>query len=488
MCFILLGDLGGTNIRLYIIESDYDLKNFHCKLSLKYKQKTVVNVNGETLEVDTYSDFSQVLHDFLAEYSKIFEENIKEKPEAERNYIMENPRYMSYMKRTISPEGQIQNTETKYLKFWTGEAIDNKDPNARFFRLFSAMAIAGNPVENKIKKFSNINWGPIDGDQIRESFGLSCFHMLNDFHANGFTVPVLQHSRMALINRPQIRKEAQIATKRQKDEKRKDELKGKSYMSDRRSSKKELTVLMGMGTGLGVCAVVTKQLTLGKKAKKAKAKSTSKINLYLGESEKGEIKMSIDSEFLKKQLLVIPSEGGNMGFAFFDSENDFDLEFQKFVKEKYGYEYNFLTQEFIYCGKSIHLLYQFINKVDNTGITATPTSKEIFELALQKEPSAVRTYEKFLEYLGASIFSMNVTFVNQDKLILIGNIINKVYRVLYKKNKKKFWALIAKRLLAKSHFTQMLRKLKIYIYDDQDVMGIKGIFNFIYLKHIKPAH
>lgn len=484
MCFILLGDLGGTNIRFYLIESDYDLKNFHCKLSVNYLQRTSVTVNGEKSTIETYTDFSQALHDFLSEYAKIFEQNIQNKPEAERNFIMSNPQFISYAKRTVTPEGEIKETQEKYLKFWTGEAIDNKDPHAKFFRLFAAVAIAGNPVDNKIKKFANINWGPIDGNQIRDSFGLSCFYMLNDFHANGFGVLSLKSSKINMINKHIVRKEAQLARKKQKKQNKKDEFKGKSYMSDQPVKEKELTIVMGMGTGLGVCGVITK----GKTATTKTDLKTGKINLYLDTSEDEELKTQIDESVFDKNVLVMPSEGGHVGFPFYESEDNFDIGFQKFVKEKQGVDFNYLSQEAIYCGKSIHLLYQFINLVDKTGVTSTPSSKEIFEMALQKEPSAVRTFEKFLEYLGVSIFTVNVMFANQDKLILMGNIINKVYRQLYKKNKKKFWALISKRFLAKTHFTQMFRKLKIYIYDDQDVMGIYGIFNYLYLNHIKPGH
>ena len=481
MCFILLGDIGGTNIRLYLIESDYDLKNFYCKLSANYLQKTTVTVNGDKKEIQTYTDIYQPLHDFLSEFSKIFQENLKHKSEDEQKFIMENPEYMTYTKRSITSDGQINETQEKYLRFWTGEPINYKDPKAKLYRLFCAVAIAGNPVNNVIKKLSNISWGLLDGNEIKNKLKLGCFYMLNDFHANGYGVLSLANSKLNMINRHIVKKMNKKNKKKGND---KQVLPNKKYLSDIQIQNKELTIIMGMGTGLGVCGVITKNK---KEDNPNTTKDKNRIHLFLNPNSK-QVKTPIDCSVFEKDVLVMPSEGGHVGFPFFESGDNFDLEFQKFVKEQKDIDFSYISQELLYCGQGIPLIYQFINKIKKTGNDSKPTGKQIFGLAMSNDAIALETFDKFLEYLGISIYTISVMYVNHDKFVLMGNIINSVYRKLYKNDKKKFWSKISKRLLAKTHFTQMLKKLKIYVYDDSDVMGINGIFNYLYLNHIKPGY
>ena len=451
MCFILLGDVGGTNIRLYLIESDYDLKNFHCKLSVNYLQHTTVMIEGEKKIIQTYTNISQPLHDFLAEYSNIFEKNIQNKPEKERDFIMKNPEYNTYTKRSITPEGKIVENEEKYLRFWTKEPIEYKDPHAKLFRLFAAVAIAGNPVNNAIEKLANINWGRTDGNQIKDLFKFGCFYMLNDFHANGYGVLSMKSSKLIMINKNVVKK-AQQAIKKQNKTKKKKETSDKKYLSDHQINDKELTLVMGMGTGLGVCGILTKSKnSLNQISEKKNSKKKDKINLYLNpDSSKDSLKTQIEASVFNKNVLVMPSEGGHVGFPFFESEDNFDIEFQNYVKEQKGINFNFVSQELIYCGQGIPFLYQFINLRQKTGNTSKPTGKEIFTMAMNKDPVSMQTFDKFLEYLGISIYTISVMFVNKDRFVLIGTIINSLYHKLYKKERKKFWSLISKRLLAKT--------------------------------------
>ena len=488
MCFILLGDVGGTNIRLYLIESDYDLKNFHCKLSRNYTQQTRVTINGQPQSVQTYNSLSQPLHDFLAEYSRIFQENISSKSESEQKIAMENPKYITYTKRSIGENGEVSETEEKYFRFWTGEPIEYKDPQSHLFRLFAAVAIAGNPVNNAIEKLANINWGRTDGNQIRKDFEFGCFYMLNDFHANGYGVLSMKRDDLTWVNRHVVTKAQKSDKKKKRKGKKGDAKPEKKYMSDLVKTQKELTLVIGMGTGLGVCGVMTKKKKSTAKSKDAK-KPTSKINLYLDpESSQDTLKTQIDCGVFERDVLVMPSEGGHVGFPFFTSPDSFDLEFQKFVKKKKKVDFNYVSSELIYCGQGVPLLYQFINQLEGNGNESKPSGKEIFELAMQGDSVAKKTYEKFLEYLGVSVYTLSVMFVNKDRMVLSGPIVNSVYHKLYKKEKKKFWALLSKRLLAKGHFTEMLKKQRLFVFNDRDVICINVIFNYLYFNHIKPGH
>ena len=464
MCFILLGDVGGTNIRLYLIESDYDLKNFHCKLTRNYHQHTSVMMNGEKKSIQTYTNMSQPLHDFLAEFSKIFIENIKKKPEEEQKIIMENPSYNTYTKRNISEDGQITESEEKYLRFWTGEPMEYKDPKQSLFRLFAAIAIAGNPVKNVIEKLANIKWDRVDGDEIKKKFNMGSFYLLNDFHANGFGVLSLKKSNLNLINKKVVKKAERDLKKRRQIENKKLNAQEKNYLSNLQKEDKEFTIVMGMGTGLGVVGIMTRKQRKNQITEKKNKKENEKISLFLNpEAKQDHMKNVIKSEVFDQNVFVMPSEGGHVAFPFFESKDNFDMDFQKFVKKQKGIDFSFLSQELIYCGQGVPFLFQFINLLRKTGDISKPNGKEIFDMAMNGNEIAVATYEKFLEYLGISMYAVSVMYAKVDNFVLVGNIINGVYRKLYKNKKPRFWELVSKRLLFKSHFKKMLMLSLIHI-------------------------
>lgn len=203
------------------------------------------------------------------------------------------------------------------------------------------------------------------------------------------------------------------------------------------------------------------------------------------EVERKESITQISSSEFNKEVLVMPAEGGHMGLNIFESDHQFDQKLQQLVREKLKKEFNFLSQELLYCGQGIPIIYQVLNQIEKTGNTKTPGGKEIFEMAIQGDPISVKTYEKFLEYLGMSVFTVCNLYMNKDNVVLVGNIINSVYRKLYKGREKEFWERMSKRLLGKSHFTEMYKRMKIFVYKDKDLMGINGIFNYLYLHHIR---
>ena len=181
----------------------------------------------------------------------------------------------------------------------------------------------------------------------------------------------------------------------------------------------------------------------------------------------------------------MPAEGGHMGLNIFSSKDQFDLKLQNLVRLKLKKDFNFVSQELLYCGQGIPLMFQVLNTIEQNGDASTPNGKTIVEMALQKHPIAVRTIEKFLEYLGMSIFTVCNLYLNKDNVVLVGNIINSIYREVYAGREQLFWQNLSKRLLAKSHFVDIYKRIKIFVYKDRDLMGINGIFNYLYLHHIR---
>lgn len=259
MCFILLGDCGGTNIRLYLIESDRDYKNFRCINHKNYRQQTQIETASEKFSVSNYATMSEPIHEFLNECSAKFFEKFKNREDPEDQEMLKDPEIIKYSVRQVGSKGELTRVEKTYRKFWAKEPMEYKNKNAKFFRLFVAVAIAGNVVNNIVKKLANIGWPLIDGEKIRKEFSFGCFYLLNDFHANGFGVLSLQKKDKTLVNRVLIKKMKKVDKKKEKKKKNKskDKNEGKVYLSEQIKKKKELTVIMGMGTGLGVVGILT---------------------------------------------------------------------------------------------------------------------------------------------------------------------------------------------------------------------------------------
>lgn len=264
MCFILLGDFGGTNIRLYLIESDRDYKNFRCINKANYKQlKLTVTPSGQK-QIPNFCTMSEPLHEFLNDCSQKFFTKFAEREDPQDKEILKNPEIIEYSVRQVAPNGDISTAQKSYQKFWAKEPMQYKNKNAKFFRLFVAVAIAGNVKQNVVEKLANIQWPRIDGNQIRQEFSFGCFYLLNDFHANGFGVLSLQAADKTLVNSQIIRKIKKAERrKRKRSEKRNSVMSQKApekvYLSEVCRQKKEFTVIMGMGTGLGVVGILTKQ-------------------------------------------------------------------------------------------------------------------------------------------------------------------------------------------------------------------------------------
>jgi len=60
--------------------------------------------------------------------------------------------------------------------------------------------MAGPVVNNRIEVFANLPWNAVDGDKIRDSFGMERFTFINDFVAAGYGVATLTDAEIERVH------------------------------------------------------------------------------------------------------------------------------------------------------------------------------------------------------------------------------------------------------------------------------------------------
>lgn len=146
--------------------------------------------------------------------------------------------------------GDIGGTNTRLeLKSASGEVIKRLDANTAEFKsfnelltqflkdvdtqpdkIFGAVCFASKISHNKTVTNANYQWAPTDGDKIKEQFGFKEMVLLNDFEACGYSVPILDKSKLLSL---------------------------KSNESPDLAGNFKV-MLVGPGTGLGVCLLSQK--------------------------------------------------------------------------------------------------------------------------------------------------------------------------------------------------------------------------------------
>lgn len=105
-----------------------------------------------------------------------------------------------------------------------------KDEKIQPPQVYGAICIASKILNNKAVTNANYNWELADGDAVKQEFGFKQMILLNDFEACGYAVPKLNTAELVL-------------------------LKGDHHVNFNADYK---VMLVGPGTGLGVCLVTHK--------------------------------------------------------------------------------------------------------------------------------------------------------------------------------------------------------------------------------------
>jgi glucokinase len=102
-----------------------------------------------------------------------------------------------------------------------------KDLDVKYHQVYGAISIASKILNNKVVTNANYNWELADGDAIKKEFGFREMILLNDFEACGYSLPLINQHEVVI-------------------------LKG-THVPELDKDKDHKVMLVGPGTGLGVC-------------------------------------------------------------------------------------------------------------------------------------------------------------------------------------------------------------------------------------------
>jgi glucokinase len=149
------------------------------------------------------------------------------------------------------------------------------------------------------------------------------------------------------------------------------------------------------------------------------------------------------------------------------------FEFELFVKKRMGVPADIiLSAEWCCCGRGIPLLYEFYLNKEGRSLDGQITGEEIFS-AIETDPVARKTFNKFLVLLGALLNSNCTVLLPDSGVILCGNIIKNVIHHIVRDFSDRASSHFFKGFYANSSNLGYVEQIPIYFTSEAD-LSLKG--------------
>lgn len=271
------------------------------------------------------------------------------------------------------------------------------------------ICIASMVVDNVAWTSANFDWPLSEGNEIMKSFGFKSVTLFNDFKACGYGIQGLtSHDIIPLGSSPPFK-----------------------FNSGSEDSK---YMLVGPGTGLGVCTILIKN----------------------------------------GQSLVLSSEGAHINLPQVDARTE---KLVKYIKETTKVE-GFLSAEQVFCGRGLPYIYRFImiEKGRENDIEEI-CGKEIVRRAVEEaDPIGIEVVEFFMHIFGTTLCSLSAAILPRTGIILCQNIVFSTKDIIYKDCQKKD-SIFMNALQSNPSIATFLEKIPIYICTKYN-LGIFGCLQY----------
>lgn len=166
-----------------------------------------------------------------------------------------------------------------------------------------------------------------------------------------------------------------------------------------------------------------------------------------------------------------------MAVPCFDRDH---FEFEKFVKEKMNLPSDcIMSAEWCFCGRGIPLLYEFLYLKDGKDVGETLSGEQIFSM-IGSDAVSKKTFERFLEMLGALLMCNCSSLLPDQGVVLCGNIINAVLPKFKDDIADREKSHFLKGFLSNSCVNSYLETIPIYFTKEVD-LSIKGcLVDYLY--------
>lgn len=159
-----------------------------------------------------------------------------------------------------------------------------------------------------------------------------------------------------------------------------------------------------------------------------------------------------------------------MAIPCFDRDQ---FDFEQFVKKKMNLPTDrILSAEWCFCGRGIPLLYEFLSLKEGKTLEKQFTGEEIFA-NIDTDPLAKRTFERFLQMLGALLMCNCSALLPDDGLVLCGNIINSLLDKILEDMKDRKTSHFYKGFLSSPCIDPYMETIPLFFTKDTE-LNIKG--------------
>ncbi len=275
-----------------------------------------------------------------------------------------------------------------------------------------AVSIASKIQDNVAITQANFSWEEkADGNKIKEKFNFKELVLLNDFESCGYSVPIMDQSLFVPI-------------------------KGSAHPDFNKDFK---VLLVGPGTGLGVCLVSKR----------------------------------------KGETYVLPSEGGHIGLCACDEDQ---FEFQQFAKQKFNLKNQIISAEWLFCGRAIPHLYEFHAAKKGVKLETAIKGEDVFS-KIDTDPIALAAFQDFLKLLGTCLSHLAVAFLPDQGILLSGAIIGSIIHHIQKDAASPDSVLLSS-FLNNNSSNSYLSSVPIFYTSEVD-LPLRGCWHYLQLLKIK---
>jgi glucokinase len=178
---------------------------------------------------------------------------------------------------------------------------------------------------------------------------------------------------------------------------------------------------------------------------------------------------------------VLSSEGGHIGLA---STDELQYEFEQFSKKKFGLTNEFISAEWMICGKAISNIYEFFSIKEGKKLENIPTPKEVFS-TIGSDPISRKAFEHFLKTLGTCLAHLGAAMLPDDGIFLSGSILTAVEGYLKEDVSKGEDSILLRSFTNNKCVGPYLKTVPLYFTSETD-LGMKGCWNFLQLLSENP--
>jgi glucokinase len=141
----------------------------------------------------------------------------------------------------------------------------------------------------------------------------------------------------------------------------------------------------------------------------------------------------------------------------------------------------FISAEWLFCGKGIPLLYEFYSLKEGKILEKPVLGEEVFK-NIETDPISRKSFEHFLRILGTCLAHLAVAFLPDEGIFLCGTILKSVIKHIQKDTSDPAHSLLISSFINNKCAGPYLQTVPIFFTPEVD-LGLKGCWHFLQILH-----